>query len=283
MFKKLLKYDFRSISGYWWIIAASTLGASLIGAIALRIAITNITDPRYELITTLTMLVGFISIVAVGASMAVTSILVYYRTYKNFFTDEGYLTFTLPVTRREHLLSKTINSLIWSAAHVLLLCVCAVIYLLIVPPSDTVISLVAFEKIASDLASFFDSTGFFAPVFILEAILASVISGIFGIVLINFCITVGAVVAKKHKLLASIGVYYLVNMILSLVVQVFFTIGFILSLEGFSYVMNSLESDIAMNAILAILFMIGILMMAAVTVAFYLFTVEKLERKLNLE
>ena len=47
--------------------------------------------------------------------------------------------------------------------------------------------------------------------------------------------------------------------------------------------MNSLESDIAMNAILAILFMIGILMMAAVTVAFYLFTVEKLERKLNLE
>ena len=113
--------------------------------------------------------------------------------------------------------------------------------------------------------------------------LSFALSGIFSIVLVNFSITVGAIVAKKHKLLASIGIYYLVNIILSIIIQFFLIIGMIFSIEGFANIMSSLDSEAAMYAILAIIFMICILMTAAVCVTLYLLTLEKLERKLNLE
>ena len=111
MFKKVLKYDMRSIYNIWWIIAATVLGVSVFGAFALRFTIANINDPDGSLLAVFSMFAAILSIVAVISSIAVTSLLTHYRFYKNFYTDEGYLTFTLPVSRKVLLLSKTVNAM----------------------------------------------------------------------------------------------------------------------------------------------------------------------------
>ena len=51
------------------------------------------------------MLLVIACVMAIIASAVVTELLVFVRFYKNFFTDEGYLTFTLPVSRKDLLLS----------------------------------------------------------------------------------------------------------------------------------------------------------------------------------
>lgn len=46
------------------------------------------------------------------ASSIITLIFILMRYYKNFFTDEGYLTFTLPVTPHELLWTKLISGMV---------------------------------------------------------------------------------------------------------------------------------------------------------------------------
>ena len=59
------------------------------------------------------LLIGFFVMMVVCA--VAVFVLMVRRFYTSFFTDEGYLTFTLPVTVDCHLASKTVSMMIWSA------------------------------------------------------------------------------------------------------------------------------------------------------------------------
>ena len=52
---------------------------------------------------------------------------------------------------------------------------------------------------------------------LLLSLLSSILSFVASIVVIMTCVTVGAVLAKKHKLMAAIGIYYLYSMAYSVV------------------------------------------------------------------
>ena len=119
MFRKVLKYDFRAVGRLWWILALALTWISVLGAIALRsiISFTSMDMSRYTVLTEI-MLIGaiiflFASFIAICASGLLTQLLVYYRFYRNFYTDEGYLTFTLPVSRKTLLLSKDSKSVLF--------------------------------------------------------------------------------------------------------------------------------------------------------------------------
>ena len=117
MLKKLLKYDIRAVAGLWWIGAVVSVGASILGAILMRfsIAVSDSNTPSVilKMFATLALIVGIFCVIAVAVSYVFTMILVFVRFYRHFFTDEGYLTFTLPVKRSTLLLSKSINAVIW--------------------------------------------------------------------------------------------------------------------------------------------------------------------------
>ena len=138
MLGKLLRYDIKSILRYWWIIAISTLGAAVLGGGAMRFMIefNKIEDP--SVILSLTYISAFLlfalCIFAIVASFILTYILVFYRFYKNFFTDEGYLTFTLPVSRKKLFLSKTINALLFTTLQAIVFAVGIAIIFLFTSP-----------------------------------------------------------------------------------------------------------------------------------------------------
>ena len=54
-------------------------------------------------------------VTVIGAGI-MTLVLMVYRFYKNYMTDEGYLMFTLPVSTAQLIWSKLIVALVWSAA-----------------------------------------------------------------------------------------------------------------------------------------------------------------------
>ena len=63
-----------------------------------------------DLFASLTVLTYIICLAALSLCVTLCTVI---RFYKNFFTDEGYLMFTLPVKTSDLILSKTLVAVIW--------------------------------------------------------------------------------------------------------------------------------------------------------------------------
>ena len=287
MFSKILKHDIKSIGRFWWIIAISTVGISILGSLALRFVL-EISEANLDSTLIVTMatifstLFSMLSIFAIVASMLVTQILVYLRYYKHFFTDEGYLTFTLPVSRRQLLLSKTLNAFIWLCAHTVLMIVCFLIFIAIAPTAADGPLVIDVVTSVPDIFGFiWDGVEAWTIVYTVELLLMLILSTLFSINLAHMCITIGAVVAKKMKLLAAIGIYYGVNIVISSILPTVFYASLFSLIEGLGEILANAPEQVIF-AVIAIILLIICLIMAAAVFLMYSITLDKLERRLNL-
>lgn len=206
------------------------------------------------------------------------------RFYKHFFTDEGYLTFTLPVSRKKLLLSKTLNALIWTTAEVLLIATAIGIYLLISPPLEKgmiLINPIIFRELFETLYMIWQEIGAWLIVYALEGLVMLVCYYILSMSIVYFCIIVGAIIAKKNKLFAAIGIYYLANTIISTVAQFGAFIG-AAALSGGLMLMLENASAFEGQCVAAAFMLIGCAAMALFAALMYFVNLYLLERKLNL-
>ena len=280
MFGKLLKYDFKYVARIWWMLAVGVLGLSVAASLVFRAIFLNInSNGFFAFLSVLGMFFLVVSFIGIFGSLVVTEVLVFVRFYKNFYTDEGYLTFTLPVKRSKLLLSKTLNSIIWFVLHTALILVCVVIFMALGIASD--LSASPLKMIAGFVGSLWDKVGFWLIVYAVEAILLFVVLSAFTTCLIQLCITIGAIVAKKQKVLAAVGIYYLVNTVLSTVGSVFLVVFLTGLFEGFAVLIGGLNA-FAANAAIALVLLIAILASLLVVLIVYFMTLGRIERKLNL-
>jgi hypothetical protein len=288
MFNKILKHDIRSIARFWWIIAISTLGISVLGGLALRLVfeMSELGLESIFLITVATIfssLFSMLSIFGILASMSVTLILVYLRFYKNFFTDEGYLTFTLPVSRRQLLLSKTLSAFIWLSAHTVLIALCFFVFVIIASPAsgNYFINVDMLSGIPDLFCAIWEETGVWTLVYLLEVLIMLMLSILFAINIAQMCITIGAVVAKKHKLLAAIGIYYGLNVVISSILPTVFYIFLFSFAESIFEALANAPEQVICTVIALVMFVVCALMAAAVFLV-YTITRNCLERRLDL-
>ena len=200
MLKKLLKYDLKSVFKYWWIAAIASLGLSAAGGFCISVMMAEKDVPA--LIAVLIVLTLLFSIIGIVAFSILSYILLYVRFYKNFFTDEGYLTFTLPVKRSQLLNSKLITCVLT------MLCTATVIFV------DIAIML----AIGADKSFYRELLWALSPLFeeLLEATVSAwiylccwgimfliflVLSNIFSTLFMFACITFASVITKKQRLL----------------------------------------------------------------------------------
>lgn len=109
MLGKLIKYDLRSMNRILVLIHAFML----IAAIPLRLLLSNISFDSDAGNILFGLIFLIYTIMIIGVTFA-TSIVVAVRFYRNLFSDQGYLTQTLPVTTGQHLLAKTISGSLWA-------------------------------------------------------------------------------------------------------------------------------------------------------------------------
>ena len=279
MFVKLLKYDMRSVWRIWWIMALSVLGMSVVGGVGLRIALLLIEADIFPFFVFLSFILVFACVMAIIASAVGTELLVFIRFYKNFFTDEGYLTFTLPVSRKNLLFSKTLNALIWTVAQAILLFICIFLVILIGVPMS--IGYDFFRELTFTFSVLFAEVGLWSVIYAIEILILIICSMLFSISLIHFCITMGAMLAKKAKVLAAIGIYYAANMIFSFGTQVITVIFTLMMSAGLGELLDRAAPAME-RGIIAVMLLIACCMMAAISGVMYFITLGKLERNLNL-
>ncbi len=286
MLKKCLKYDLQAIGRVWWILSVSSLGAALVASIAIRVFLENILAEAVSETLSFLSIIGILGAglcaLAMVAALVVSMFLVYWRTYTHFFTDEGYLTFTLPVKRSTLYLSKVLADAILGTATLLVFFLGIALILLIAPPTEGngLFNTIVYEGLGLVIESaWVAADGWLIP-WILAFIPASFAFQLYSSGLVFLAMTMGSVVAKKHKLLAAIGLYYAVTAGVSFVTQ-------ILSLflgGGVSGVLNaaSLNGSFMLGITTTIVILIGGLIMACAATVVHFITLHLIERKLNL-
>lgn len=234
MFTKLLKHEWRATRGILGLlciivlIAGITIGCTMYIMVSdsrdgatIRIDGTPVPEtlkPMSEFAEVACVLLIMAGVGAVAICSAGSLFFLIYRFYKRCFTDEGYLTFTLPVTTHQILLSSLVNTIIGElmmlVAVGLAVGIAALLFLGAFPENliwaDVSVGLKeAFSQMWTSLVEHMD-------------VLASMtVTGIIGalseLIVLMLAVTIGAMVAKKHKILAAVGVYYGISMVQSFV------------------------------------------------------------------
>ena len=205
------------------------------------------------------------------AILCAVSILIFYRFYVSFFTDEGYLTFTLPLTIDQHIWIKLVSMLIWNTLSI----VATVIALVIILGGAQI----GYGGIVENLPYIFDVYGEMFSMLGYEFGL-NIVHGIllilfilatyaFQSVLMYFAISLGCMLVKKYRLLAAIISIFVINSLVSGITSV---VMFIL-----------MATSYASAAIYMIVLIISLIFTIVATIASYLGMKYILERKLNLD
>ena len=117
--------------------------------------------------------------------------------------------------------------------------------------------------------------------FIFKIAAIGIIVTVLNQVLIQFCVTLGSIIAKKNKLVASIGVYLGFNMALSFATRIIVLCAQLTTLgAGLDFLMNFTKTQGLTSIAIIALGVISALV--AMGFAIYFTTLNLLERKLNL-
>ena len=284
MFSKLLKHEWKANAGLMSILTLAVVGVGILGTIALRVlvnygdAITQSESVLVLLLFPLSTLV-FVSYMGIAVYVAAVGFVLMYRFYKHKFTDEGYLTFTLPVKTNHIFLSSGLNMVIWTVISFLVALLMYAMMLLCGTAQEGLFNDDIVEAFSS-LGIFIDEIGEeftelmgagFVPLLILNVLVVP----LFSTVIAMTCVTLGAVVAKKHKILAIIGISYGVEMVLSILLSVVTYLPLFIA----AIIDPSMESPMLYITLTLIL---TFLLQAGITVGGYFLSTRLMKNKLNL-
>ena len=238
MFTKLLKYEFRTVKKALLPITVAALLSAVLGYVMMLLVSQQFVTQDNVIFVFLSMILLFGIIILFVVYSAGSSFYLFYRFYKGKFTDEGYLTFTLPATTHQILLASIVNIVIWNLITLLVVILCFFL---------------TFAPLISDLVDFpfqvFFEISYAGNIF--ASILQILGSFSYGIILPMLSITIGSLIAKKHKILAAFGIGYLISMLVSFITS-------FLSITELAAV-DSIYGEISMDSTMIIT---GILMLA---------------------
>ena len=304
MFKKCLKYDLQALRKIWLIAAAVMLPISLLGGFGSFLYINGMVNVTafesagemtvLQVLTILSMLMGMFAMMIVIYAIAIfsggTTIMLAIRYYTHFFTDQGYLTFTLPVKRSTQFWSKTVSGMLYLLGTAIVnafaaLCIFA----------GFAIPLLANPEVSAELG-FSDLFGVVTSGDIIGVLYAVIAILLFFLVIVAIqfislmaeylLITLAATLFRNHKLLSVIVAYFGFGALLTAAYFVgyfFIVIYFMLLVMFLVFGMMELVAIpiLCWLAIYALLLIAGAALVT-VGLTFANLTVNRLERKLNL-
>ena len=283
MLRKTLKYDLNAVYKIWLILTVTVLAVSFVGGLSLRDLIVSNGEEHFDVFSILSTFGIIVTVFSIAAYILIVELVVLYRYYQNFFTDEAYLTFTLPVKRRTLFNSKLINAFIWSVANIAVVTVAILIIMAFAPlEEDGTGSLLLFIfdglfKIIGQIFELFDA---WAYLYTLEALLIALFSTVFSALLIYACITLGCTMVKKYKLLMAILVYYMVNMAISIMSYIGSIVMSIVTAMSIEILATYTEGQI--KAIVFFTLMAIAAFYLVLCVVAYKFSLSRIEKNLNL-
>ena len=222
MFAKLLKHEWRSTREMLGILCLISLGASLLGGLTMcYLFYVSSHDgggsEALKILSVLFMIAAMIALAVVG----VAAVVVYMgRFYKSRFTDEGYLTFTLPVNTHQNLLASLVNTAIGMVLITLVICLSGCLWMVIAFAGVEGFYQTVWEHFPELWEKFWSLVQTHAGEIpwgvVARGMLSALTGAINSLVMLMLAVTVGSLIAKKHKILAAVGVFYGIHVLISI-------------------------------------------------------------------
>lgn len=257
MLGKLLKHEWKATArryGLFYLILASI---TLFTAIIHAIPVDNIFYTMGESSLIVLYIISLCGVIFCSTGMAIV------RFYKNMVSDEGYLTFTLPVKVEQLVFVKFLVAYIWQLVTVVL-CVLSLF-------SVFVVGHIPLGEFFDGIAYLTDMFGKLLPVFIGVML----ISMMYQLMIYYLSIAIGQRFGT-YKILASIIAYCALSFAIELVLMLI-----ILGIFGAVGFMKMAESMYTMDGMTGFYLMMGGLS-AIVGISAYFVTCHQLKKKLNL-
>ena len=195
MVKKLFKHEFhamwRSMTPMWVVL----LGLSLMGRLIHLFETDNLI---YDIVSSSSVFFYVVALIACVASPLIFAVI---RFYRNMFSGEGYLTFTLPVTTSQHLWVK----LTVAVATELVTLVAVALSVIVVTFGDLTVEIG--KAIWYLFKMSVEQWGAHFPLYAVEAVVAVLVLVTVEILLFYCCICIGQQVSK-HRVLGAVGAYF---------------------------------------------------------------------------
>ena len=215
-------------------------------------------------------------VISCAALVLMSNVVGIVRFYKNLFTAEGYLSFTLPVTNGEHIFVKLLASLVCQTVCFLVAVAAGAIAL----SGDLMESL--WRDASAMMGIIWEGIGPGHCIgYCLEMVLLMVLSGVANMLLFYACITVGQT-AKKNRIVMAVAayfVYYVATQIFATVLTV------VLAVLGMTEALNGIGEWVACHPLASFhIYLCGIAVFTAgLSALFWVVTQKIMTKKLNLE
>ena len=226
MFGKSIKHELRATRRSLLPLLVSMLAVSLfIGLLFLAdgFLFTNADTDSFAIFSSFFSAILILGLTALGVAVAIVSfIMIIRRFYTSFFTDEGYLTFTLPVSVNQHIMSKFTVAFLWQVASSIVALLCVVLIgvgaLLGYGVADEfwVEMQEAFKGIPLLFEDMVDMYGVGNVVFaVVLAVAQMILSLVASIFMLYLAISLACMIAKRHRVLCGVACYFVINMVFS--------------------------------------------------------------------
>lgn len=195
MVKKLFKHEF---AAYWRVLLPAWIALMGVSVLGRLIQLFEQDSTIYEIVSGSSVVFYVIAIVAAFAFPFVYAII---RFYRNLFTGEGYLTFTLPVTPTQHIWVKVLTAVALQVLSLLVICLSATI----MTAGELLVEI--WKAIVYLLDQAYLHMGGHLVWFIIEAVLLLLVLLVYEALFFDTCITIGQLF-RKNRVLAAVGVYF---------------------------------------------------------------------------
>ena len=229
-------------------------------------------NPIYRLLIALTGSLTVIYAFGAFAGLLISFGVVVVRFYKNFFTSEGYFTFSTPITANQHVCCK-------------LICGVVVILLSMAVCGLSLVINFLFTDVGANIVSFLGEITISDPIirihiilYVLELILIYIASICLTNLTYYCAISFGQ--SFKNKIGGSIISYIVINLIfnsISAFLSIFLSLGGSILTVIFDF------NKVDITTVFHVVLILSLLLEVALCVAFFIITANRTAKKLNLE
>lgn len=213
MLKKLIKYEWKSVSFLLLILHVGLLVYSLVGNIGIQIFLSGVkrVDEMPKIMSILGIFYIIIYVIGIIAIMIATFFYLVKRIQINLFSDEGYLTHTLPVTPTQILTSKVL--VFWGWMAIDFLCVTAS-FLILMTNKDSLPQIGQGFRLVWQALSTADGSILISGILMIAAGLAQYMLYDTGLLFFSICL---GNLFKNHKTLGAIASFFGIKILTSMV------------------------------------------------------------------
>lgn len=208
MVKKLFKHEFLAYARVMTVVYAILL---VVATASRMIQIYEDDSIAYSIVSTISYITYGVSIFAVlgfGFVFAIT------RFYKNMFTFEGYLSFTLPVTSAQHIWVKSVTALCFGCMTLIAVFLSGCI----ITAGEVLVEI--FKALGYIWGKVFEVAKYHAVLVAIEVVILLLVFTFTSYLLSYMFISIGQLF-KKNRILAAVGAYFVYYIITQIISSIF--------------------------------------------------------------